>query len=296
MMDYKTKMKKILVYVTPEEYASLFDVIVGYDEGADAVVRYSKVDAKSVPEIVHNCVFTRRTDDLKNTAIFIGGKNVDESENLMLAVTETLGTLPDVFRVSVAIDPEGTYTTASACVAKIKKTLGSLNELNAVVLAGTGPVGRTTAVLLSHEGCSVGLTSRSKANAAEVCKTIKRVHDIDVTPYEAWNDESMSKAVSVADIIVSSGSEGIKLLSQDVWASEGRIKLLADLNAVPPTGIEGIEVTDDNAKRNGKICFGAMPIGNLKMKCHRLIVQELFKDNNREIGLTEVYNLCSKLV
>jgi methylenetetrahydrofolate/methylenetetrahydromethanopterin dehydrogenase (NADP+) len=77
-----------------------------------------------------------------------------------------------------------------------------------------------------------------------------------------------------------------------VWTKHPSLKALADVNAVPPLGIEGIEVTDKGAERDGKRVFGALGIGGLKMKIHRACVAQLFERNDAVVDLETIYNVA----
>jgi hypothetical protein len=288
-------MKKILAYVSPEEQASLFDLIVAYDSGADVVVPYTGMTAEDMRDTVHSCVFTRHPDDLKNTAVFIGGHDVDKGEGLMNAILEAFKELPDIFRVSVAVDPDGAYTTSSACVVKIKALQGNLSKHKATILAGTGPVGQRIAVLLSREGCDVTLTSRKLDRALDACRVIKERYEIGVKAFEASNEETTMKAVSDSDIVVTTGPEGVQVLPKKIW-SKSTAKVMADVNAVPPYGIEGVDVRDDCREiEKDRIGIGALAIGGLKMKCHHVLVNNLFKEKGVVFDLDKVYEIAESI-
>ncbi len=288
-------MKKILAYMSPEKDASLFDVIVAYDSGADVVVPYPNADSDVVRDLVYSSVFTRHPDDLKNTAIFIGGHDVDRGEELLKSVLETFRGLPDFFRVSVAVDPDGSYTTSSGCVVKIKKSLGGrLSGLKATVLAGTGPVGQRIAVLLAREGCDVTVTSRKLDRAESARDMIEKNYNIRVRALEVKDEKSTEKAVSGSDIVISTGPEGVTLLPKKIW-SKHPIKVMADVNAVPPYGVEGVDARDNCKEIEGKIGIGALAIGGLKMKCHHRLVENLFKEKGIIFDLEKVYKIAESI-
>ena len=58
------------------------------------------------------------------------------------------------------------------------------------------------------------------------------------------------------------------------------LKVAVDLNAVPPLGIEGVEVNDAGAQRDGITVFGAFGVGNFKTKLHKACVSKLFTRND----------------
>jgi hypothetical protein len=290
-------MKKILVYISPEKYSSLFDLILGYDGGADVVVPYSDTGGESLRDVVYSCVFTRSSSGRQNTAIFIGGPDVNKGDECLKKILAIFEELPKDFRVSVVADPHGAHTASSACAVKIKKALnGNLKGLNAVVLAGTGPVGQSISVILAKEGCNVTLTSRKIEKAKKICETIKKKFNVTVKPYKASDAKTTEKAVSNADIVVTTGPEAVSLLSKKIWMKNPRIKVLADVNAVPPYGIEGIDARDDcKILEGGKIALGALCTGGLKIKCHHELVKELFEEKGAIFDLEKIYRIAQKV-
>jgi len=289
-------MKKILAYLSPEKYASLFDLIVGHDAGADVIVPYCNLAVEDVRDMVHSCIFTRHPKDLNNTAIFIGGHNVNLGEEMLEKAVETFNELPDFFRVSVAVDPDGAYTTACACAVKVKKAMNNeLSGKKAVVLAGTGPVGQRVAVLLTKEGCEVTLTSRKLERAQETCNLIKERYSVEVKSLEVADDSATEGAVSDKDIAIATGPEGIQVLPKSIWSKFPQLRILADVNAVPPAGIEGVGIQDDCKDLEGKTAIGALAIGGLKMKCHHKLVEKLFEDNKTVFDLEKVYGITEEL-
>jgi hypothetical protein len=73
------------------------------------------------------------------------------------------------------------------------------------------------------------------------------------------------------------------------------LKLAIDLNAVPPLGIEGVEVTDKGTQRDGIICYGAIGIGDTKMKIHKASIAKLFEGNDQIMDAEEVYALAGAI-
>ena len=64
-----------------------------------------------------------------------------------------------------------------------------------------------------------------------------------------------------------------------------------DLNAVPPTGLEGVEITDKAAENDGVICYGAIGIGGTKMKIHKAAIDQLFLSNDQVLDAEQIYAL-----
>lgn len=285
-------MKKILIHLESDSKASVFDQITAYDAGADQVLAYGGVQLEEVANLVYGAIFTRGGEGLRNTAVFIGGTQVPTAEKLMRKVLDTF--FAD-FRVSVMFDANGCNTTAAALVHKIARGR-DLKAKKALVLAGTGPVGIRAATLLAQEGCEVFLSSRQLARTQEVCKHMEETSGVKIKPVEACNPQDVEKILAQGiNIVASCGAPGVQLLDQAVWASARSLEIIADINAVEPLGVEGMKVTDNGKEREGKILYGAIAIGNLKMKVHRAAVQALFERNDQVLDFALIYALAKKM-
>ena len=72
---------------------SVFDTVVAYDAGVDHVLAYGGVTAENVRDFVYGAMFTRSNQDLKNTAIFIGGSQVATAQEVLTTVQKTFGSV-----------------------------------------------------------------------------------------------------------------------------------------------------------------------------------------------------------
>jgi hypothetical protein len=91
--------------------------------------------------------------------------------------------------------------------------------------------------------------------------------------------------------IFAAGAAGVQFLTSKEWTALGELKVVVDLNAVPPTGLEGLDLKDSGTERNGVACYGALGVGGLKMKIHRTTVHRLFEANDRVYDLQAIYEL-----
>ena len=73
------------------------------------------------------------------------------------------------------------------------------------------------------------------------------------------------------------------------------LKVAIDLNAVPPTGLGGLEVTDAAAERNGIVCYGAIGVGGMKMKIHKAALKSLFEANDRVLDTEALFRIGEEL-
>ena len=278
-------MKKILIQLDSDKFASVFDAVTAYDAGVDRILQFSGVTPEDVQNLVYGAMFTRGGKDLKNSAVFIGGSDVSVGE-AMLKVTKKSFFGP--VSVSVMLDSNGCNTTAAAAVAKIISA-GDISGKKIAVLSGTGPVGLRTAAMLAQEGASVTLTSRNMERATAACDSIKERFGVNVSPAAVANVDETAGVLEGAYGALCTGAAGIMLIPESVWVEHATLKVLADVNAVPPTGIEAIKPTWDGKEKHGKIIFGALGIGGLKMKIHRASVAKLFEKNDTVLEAEEIF-------
>jgi hypothetical protein len=278
-------VQKLLLQLDCDRHPSAFDRIVALDAGTDHVLSYGGVAAGDVTALIHGAIFTRGPADLRHTAVWIGGTDVVAAEGLTEAVQKAFF---GPFRVSVMMDANGCNTTAAAAVARLAGVV-ALAGVRAVVLGGTGPVGIRAAALLAREGAAVTLCSRSLERARTAGERLRARFDVSVTPCEAWDEAGVRQALEGAGVCLSAGAAGIQFLPRSVWAPHPDLRALADVNAVPPLGIGGIEASDKGVERDGKRVFGALGIGSLKMKVHRACLAQLFEQNDAVIDLERIY-------
>ena len=286
-----TKMKKLLFLFDTDPYASVFDTVVAYDGGADRVAGYANVTPDNVGTLVDGTIFTRGGKEKQNTAIFVGGGDMGKGEALLKAVKKKFF---GPFRVSVMLDPNGSNTTAAAGVALLAKAT-KLRGKKAVVLAGTGPVGMRAAAMLAQEGADVTITSRSKERAENAAKAIEARFGVKVRPVQGADEAARAKDLEGAQIVFAAGAIGIELVKTSHWEGNPTIEAVADVNAQPPLGLEGIEATDKGKERDGKLCFGALGIGGLKLRLHRSCIGKLFESSEAVFDAEEIYALAKEM-
>ena len=198
------------------------------------------------------------------------------------------------FQVSVMLDSNGCNTTAAAGVAKLALS-GSLAGKKAVVLGGTGPVGQRAAVMLALEGADVTITSRHIFTAEEACFAMKERFGVDLTPIEASDSDARGDAVKDAQIVFTTGAAGVELLKAEHWQNNPNIELLADAKTTPPLGIGGTDMLDKGVERHGKIVWGALGFGALKLAVHRACVAKLFEDNKQVFDAEAIFELAKAM-
>lgn len=285
-------MKKLLMQFDTDPHPSVFDTVVAYDGGADHVVGYGGIHAANVSALVEGAIFTRAPKDKHNTAIFIGGSNLEEGQLLFNAVQNQFFAN---FRVSIMLDSNGSNTTAAAMVAKLL-TSGSLAGKQAVILGGTGPVGQRAAVMLAREGAAeIRITSRHLAKAEQAAAEVRNRFGIEVIPVTAADLDARASAIEHAEVVVATGATGVELLKPEHWQHNAKLELIADTNATPPLGIGGIELSDRGAERCGKKVWGAIGFGPLKLALHRACIGKLFESNQQVLDAEEILAIAKTM-
>lgn len=284
-------MKKLLLQFDTNANPSVFDIVVGYDGGADHVISYGGLTPDTIDGLVEGAIFTRSPKEKKNTAIFVGGSDMTAGQDLLAAVQKHF--FGD-FRVSVMLDSNGSNTTAAAAVAKLAAG-GALSGKRAVVLAGTGPVGQRAAALLAKAGAGVVLTARTLERAQQACRNIRQRFGVEVAPVQAFDHDARAAAVESAHIVMAAGAAGVELLKEEHWRDNPIIELMADANATPPIGIGGIDMADKGHERHGKIIWGALGFGALKLAVHRACIARLFTDNRQILDAEAIFALAKEM-
>jgi methylenetetrahydrofolate/methylenetetrahydromethanopterin dehydrogenase (NADP+) len=281
-------MQKILLQLDPDNQPSVFDSVVAVDAGVDHLFRHGAVEPSQVRDLVYGCIFTRGGEDLKNTAIFVGGTQVGPAEDLFAQVKKTFF---DPMRVSVMFDANGCNTTAAAAVIAASRHC-EIKGATALVLGGTGPVGQRVARLLACAGAAVRVGSRQRDKSQAVCEALQKHHPSgQFTPVVAKSNGELEAALEGVSIVIAAGAPGVQLLSAEQRQKQVSLKVAIDLNAVPPLGLEGIDVTDKAKERDGVFCYGALGVGGTKMKIHRAALKKLFTDNKLILDAEEIFAL-----
>src|SRR6185436_14526776 len=229
-----TLMRKLLLQLDTSPHPSAFDQVVAYDAGADEIMSYGGVTEAAVRDLVHGCIFTRGPKDLHHTAIFIGGTDMAAGEKLLSAVKKAFF---GPMRVSVMLDSNGSNTTAVAAVAKLQGAFGDVKGHRALVTAGTGPVGMRAAGLLARAGADVAGTSRRAEKSAEVVEAIRQRFGGTLRGLMMADGSHAAAAIEGAELVLNAGPAGVCLFPREVWTRKPGLRVIGDVNAVPPLGV-----------------------------------------------------------
>src|SRR5205807_6362075 len=140
-----------------------------------------------------------------------------------------------------------------------------------------GPVGQRVARLLAGLGVEVRVGSRQKSRAEVVAAAIRSARPgARLEPVAAGTPEEVRIALQGCALVIAAGAAGAVLLPRYARIPAPELQVAIDLNAVPPAGIEGVQATDKSVTRDGFLCYGAIGVGETKMKVHKAAVARLF--------------------
>jgi methylene-tetrahydromethanopterin dehydrogenase len=294
----------LLFYLDTDAKASPFDICMAYDAGYKAVIPYEDVTPEDAKTIVLDALLSRGPKTAKHTAFFIGGKNAEKAEEVFEA---TKGSMFPPFTASIIVDPAGAYTTAAAMVAKVEDALmshklGEIKDKTCAIL-GTGAVGQIAAVLLAKMGCGVMIASLNpkrtdgKEHAEGVAKLLAKDHGVQVQGIFAPTSADKIEILKKADVIMCAGIRGVRIIDKAMLNEVKHMKVLVDINAVPPFGVEGIELKDDMREMApGIFAIGALAVGDLKHKLEKEILREARSGGNEIYNYTIALPLARKLL
>lgn len=285
----------LLHFATPGARVSPFDVNMAYDAGWNAVIPYAGVGLEEIPGFTQDAIFSRGPKGVKHTGIFIGGRDPVLAADMLDSAHQAM--VPP-FEVSVFADPSGAYTTAAAMIAMVEKSLSvthgvSLSGRRVVVMGGTGPVGMTAAILAAQAGADVTLPGHDGLSRAQAAaESVHARFGITVRPLDASTEPLKAALIADAEVVLATAKAGTQVLSAEHLSRASSLLVAADINAVPPAGIEGIGVTDNgrllSAASGCAIGIGPLAIGNIKYKVQQSLFQAMLRaDGPRYLGFPE---------
>ena len=263
--------KHILHMVTPLKHMSPFDANMALDAGYDAVVTYTNVTLEEVTGLVQDAIFSRPPKTGAKTGMFFGGKNAVLALDMLAAAKKAL--VPP-FAISFFADPAGSFTTAAALVACIDKVLRdkkqrNLAGLKVAVFGATGVVGFSAAVIAALEKADVTLVGYDGIKrVSDAAREIKTRFDVDVHAADGSDDAKKAAILAEAEAALCAGRAGVRIISRAQLDAAKNLLVVADVNAVPPSGVEGLEMNANGAELNahGTLGIGPLTIGSVKYK------------------------------
>ncbi len=278
----------ILHLFTSTKNASPFDVNMAYDGGFDKIMPYVNVNLGEVTGLVQDAIFSRSANGQKRQAIFIGGRDIDLAMDMFEAAKKA--TFPP-FQVSIFTDPSGAFTTAAAMLAKVDFHLSrhfktNLKDKKIAIFGATGPVGGCAAIIAARQGAQVQLVAhRSLESARDKASDYNLRYGTNIGFVGGMTEAAKQATLDGADVVLCAAAAGVRVISTAQIAHSKTLKIIVDVNAVAPSGAEGVEVMMDGIEISGchVLGIGALAIGNLKYTTqHNLLKQMLVPEKTRD--------------
>lgn len=301
------KQKRTILHMfDPMSHNSPFDINMAVDAGFDVVMTHSNVHLEEINGLVQDAIFSRGPSAVKRTGLFIGGRDLSLSLNMLEAARKAM--VPP-FQASVMADPSGAFTTAAALVACVEKMLrekhqGELKGCRAIVFGGTGPVGIATGVIASQAGADVTLVDPFNIDTAlDKAKEYNLRCGTTMKGTYASSDADKARLLSTADLAFCTAKAGIQVLNASVLGDAKQLKVAGDVNAVPPLGIEGIKLKHFGeplvhaVNSPGAVGVGALAVGDIKYKLQNALLGYLLTAEEPVfLDFTEAYRRARDLV
>jgi methylene-tetrahydromethanopterin dehydrogenase len=159
-------------------------------------------------------------------------------------------------------------------------------------------VGQTAARLYAWEKTDVIVTSRSLQKASSLATKInEECGEEKVRGVEAQTAEEIGKAIEKTEIILSAGAAGTNLLPLNVLKEHGRkCRIVADINAIPPLGVEGLDSNTDGKEILPCVFgIGALAIGKMKNRIEVELIKRVAEEPRGVFDYKTGYEIAKKL-
>jgi methylene-tetrahydromethanopterin dehydrogenase len=251
------------------------------DAGWSNCIPYTAVEQDEVQALVQDAIFSRGPSGVKRTGIFFGGRDMHVAMDMLKVCQQSM--VPP-FEVSAFADPSGAFTTAAGMLAAVEKALQDkfgtgLEGKNVAALGGTGPVGMAGAVIAAKAGANVTIYGRKKDKSQRVAGICNAEYGSDEISIAGESIDNLSNTLNEIDVILATASAGIEVLSSEQLKQASQLKVAADVNAVPPSGIAGLGVMDNaepiDGSPSGAVGIGALAIGNVKYQTQNMLLKQM---------------------
>lgn len=261
----------ILHMLAPQKHMSPFDVNMAADAGYKVIVPYINVALEEVGPLVQDAIFSRPPDYGVRTGFFMGGKDAILALDMMDAAAKAM--VPP-FQCSVFADPAGSFTTAAAMVACVERVLKQkFNKgwqgTKVAVFGATGVVGFASSIISALEGADVTLVAhRGVDRVVKSAAVSKERFGVDLKAAAGETEEQKRDIIANAEVIFAAAAAGVRVVSAEHMAAAPNLLVVADVNAVPPPGVDGMELFMDGAALPNSKTLGVGPlaIGDIKYK------------------------------
>ncbi len=279
----------ILHLITAAKNASPFDVNMAYDAGFDKIMPYINVALNEVAGLTQDAIFSRSPSGVKREALFIGGRDIHLALTMQKAAKNAMFT---PFEMSTFADPSGAFTTAAAMLAKVDTLLkNNQQELAAQTIAifgASGTVGSTVALIAASLGATVQLVAhKDMAQMQAYAADLQTKYGLSLQVVDGTDDAKKSQILQTATVAMCAAAAGVRVLELAHFNTSKTLKIVADVNAVAPSGAAGVDVMSDGQLIADTQIFGheikgigALVIGQLKYKTQQTMLKQMLESEH----------------
>lgn len=291
----------ILHMLDPRKHVSPFDVNMATDAGYKVIVPYTNVEISDVTPLIQDAIFSRPPNFGVRTGFFMGGKDAIMALDMLDAAKKAM--VPP-FECSVFADPAGSFTTAAAMVACVERQLKtklnkSWKDVTVTVFGATGVVGFASSIIAALEGAKVRLVAHRGVDRVIKSATIsKERFGVDLEPVAGETADQKREIIANAEVIFAAAAAGVQVVSKEDKEIAKKLLIVADVNAVPPPGVDGMDLFMDGAELPGSkaLGVGALAIGDIKYKTESgLFKQMLTSDQPLVLDFRHAYAKAKEL-
>ena len=291
----------ILHLITSAKNVSPFDVNMAYDAGFDKIMPYTNVALNEIEALTQDAMFSRSPSGIKREALFFGGRDIHTALEMQKTAVLSMFT---PFEISTMTDPSGAFTTAAAMIAKIDAHLKSnnqtLSQQTIAIFGASGTVGSTAALIAAAQGAQVHLIAhRDMAKMQAYADSLHEKYGFNLAVVDGINDAAKTTALNTTTVAICAACAGLRVLESAHFAQSKSLKIIADVNAVAPSGAAGVEVmSDGDLIANTQIAgFGALMIGQLKYKTQQKLLQNMLaSDTPLHLDFNDAFDIARDLL
>ena len=291
----------ILHLITSAKNASPFDVNMAYDAGFDKIVPYTNVALNEVEALTQDAMFSRSPSGVKLEALFFGGRDIHVALEMQKTAVMSMFT---PFEMSTMADPSGAFTTAASMIAKIDSYLKQNNQIlsqqSIAIFGASGTVGLTSALIAAAQGASVQLVAHKEvAQMQAYADNLYEKYGFKLQVVDGTNDTAKTKVLNTATVAICAALAGLRVLETTHFAQSKMLKIIADVNAVAPSGAAGVEVMSDGGLivDTQIVGFGALKIGQLKYKTQQKLIQNMLaSDTPMHVDFNDAFEIARDLL
>ena len=255
----------ILHMLTPLKHMSPFDVNMAVDAGFDAMVPYMDVTLDEVTGLVQDAIFSRPPDDGVARAL-----HRRQGAPLALDMMDAAKKAPCAALPALPLRRPGRLLhhrrrpgrrSRRRC-ARLRPQLEDKR-----VASSAAPASSPSAPPCSSRRKAPGrgwsaTTARARPRSPTRCRSASASRSRLV---DGSTDARQGAAVREADVILSAAAAGVQVLAARPACERPSLLVAADVNAVPPAGIEGSPSTRRRAAGwASALGIGALTVGNVK--------------------------------